>query len=79
MPRFYFDLHDGHWDRDQTGHECDDVDQAILAAKRTLPAMALDELYRDGDRHTLTVLVADEDGRPVYTATLSFNGLVLAR
>ncbi|TNC08750.1 hypothetical protein FF100_28310 [Methylobacterium terricola] len=79
MPRFFFDLHDGHWDRDDGGTECPNIEHAILQAKQTLPAMALDQLPRDGDRHTMTVLVTDEDGRPVYTATLSYSGLVLAR
>lgn len=79
MPRFFFDLHDGHWDRDDVGADLIDVGEAILQAKQTLPAMALDQLPRDGDRHTMTVLVTDEDGRPVYTATLSYSGLMLAR
>jgi hypothetical protein len=79
MPRFFFDLHDGHWDRDDVGTECADVEHAIQQAKRTLPAMALDQLPHDEDRHTVTMLVTDEDGRPVYTATLTYSGLLLAR
>ncbi len=79
MPRFYFDHHDGRWDRDEVGAECTDVEHAIKEAKRTLPAMALDEIPRDGDHRTMTVLVTDEDGRTVYTATLAYTGLVLSR
>ncbi|TGD94076.1 DUF6894 family protein [Methylobacterium nonmethylotrophicum] len=79
MPRFYFDIHDEEWNRDTTGHEFSNLDDAIAQAKRTLPAMALDHLPQNGDHHTVTVLVTDEDGRPVYTATLSFNGLLLGR
>lgn len=79
MPRFFFDIHDGEWDRDSVGTECTDVENAIQQAKRTLPAMALDQILRDGDHHTVTVLVTDDDGRPVYTATLAYTGLVLSR
>lgn len=79
MPRFYFDIHNGQWDRDGAGAECADIEQAIQEAKRTLPAMALDQIPRDGDHHTVTVLVTDEDGRPVYTATLAYTGLLLSR
>ena len=79
MPRFCFDIHDGEWDRDSVGIECTDVENAIQQAKLTLPAMALDEIPRDGDHHTVTVLVTDEDGRPVYTATLAYTGLILSR
>ena len=78
MPRFYFDLHDGEWDRDDVGSDLADADHAVLQAKRTLPAIALDMLPRGGDRHAVTMLVTDEDARLVYTATLSFSGLVLA-
>lgn len=75
MPRYYFDLNNGEWNRDEEGSECADADHAIAQAKRTLPAIALDHLPRNGHCHTLTMLVTDEDARPVYTATLSFNGL----
>lgn len=55
------------------------VDQAIVQAKYTPPAIAPDVLSRDGDCPTVTIPVTDEDGRFVYTASLSFDGLGLGR
>lgn len=79
MPRYFFDIHDGGPHRDDTGTECDSLDEVRLQAIRTLPDVARDELPGDGDRRTFTVLVTDEDGRPVYSATLNFTGLWLKR
>lgn len=77
MPRFFFDIHDGEWSRDAEGVECADVEAACHEAKRVLPGMAVDQVPQDGDQHAITVLVTDEERHPVYTATLSFAGLVL--
>ncbi|BAQ49209.1 MULTISPECIES: DUF6894 family protein [Methylobacterium] len=77
MPRFFFDIHDGEWSRDVEGVECADVVAACYEAKRVLPGMAVDHVPQDGDWHAITVLVTDEDRRPVYTATLSFAGQLL--
>jgi len=77
MPRYFFDIHDGEWSRDEEGIECPDIKAACQEAKRTLPAMALDQVARDGDQHTITVLVSDEHKQPVYTATLGFAGLLM--
>ncbi len=77
MPRFFFDTHDGEWDRDDVGIECANVDVACQEAKRALPDMAFDRTPRDGDQHTITVLVSDENRQPVYTASLTFSGLLM--
>ncbi|BAQ48298.1 MULTISPECIES: hypothetical protein [Methylobacterium] len=79
MPRFYFDIHDGVWSRDDVGVECRNIEEACRHAKRTLPAMALDSIPRDGDRHTITVMVTNDDRRTVYAATLTFSGLLVDR
>jgi hypothetical protein len=50
-----------------------------VEAMRGLPEIASDEVPADGDRQTFTVMVTDEDGKPVYTATLNFTGIWLLR
>lgn len=77
MPRFFFDIHDGEWSRDEEGSECRSVEEACRQAKRTLPAMAVDQVARDGDHHMITILVTDAHRQPVYTATLTFAGLLM--
>lgn len=79
MPRYFFDIHDGGPHRDDTGTECPDLDAVRRQAMRTLPDVAREDIPRDGDRRTFTVLVTDEDGRPVYCATLNYSGLWLMR
>ena len=79
VPRYFFDIHDGGSTRDDEGTECADHDAARLMAIKTLPDIARDEIPRDGDRRTFTVLVTDPDGHPVYSATLNFAGLWLTR
>jgi hypothetical protein len=79
MARYFFDVHDGKLEFDETGTECATLEEARQKAKRLLPDLARDEAAGEGDRHTYTVLVTDEDHRPVYSATLSFTGLWLIR
>ena len=79
MPRYFFDIHDGTSTRDDTGTECADPEAARKLAIRTLPDIARDEIPKDGDRRSFTVLVTDEEGRPVFAATLSYAGLWLHR
>jgi hypothetical protein len=79
VPRFFFDVHDGHHERDDEGTLCDDVQAAALEAKILLPAIARHEIPEDGERQTITVLVTDEDGHPVYSAALCFVGTWLLR
>jgi hypothetical protein len=49
------------------------------AAQKLLPAVGYEELPLDGDNRLLAVIVTDESGRPVYSATLNYAGLWLQR
>lgn len=76
VPRFYFDIHDGlRFSRDLAGTLCDGPAEVRAEAMCALPAIAQDEIPGDGDRQAFTMLVRDEDGAAVYTATLTFAGL----
>lgn len=80
MPLYFFDVHDGITSlRDDVGIECHDPEAAASHAKEILPAIAADEVPRDGDRQSYTVLVTDEEGHPIYSAALSFVGTWLTR
>jgi hypothetical protein len=76
VPRYFFDIHDGpSFRRDDVGFECEGRAGVRLEAMCALPAIACDEIPKDGDRQAFTVLVRDENGATVYTATLTFAGL----
>ncbi|MFC6738341.1 DUF6894 family protein [Methylobacterium tardum] len=77
MPRYFFDIHDGQFQRDEEGVECADFEAARREAVASLPEMARFVLPNDSDTHAFTVLVRDEGGVIVYTATLTFAGLAL--
>ncbi|QGY05921.1 hypothetical protein MMSR116_31530 [Methylobacterium mesophilicum SR1.6/6] len=77
MPRFFFDIHDRGFHRDNEGSECDDVDAARVLAMQTLPEIGRFAIPSDGDNQAFIVLVRDEVGAIVYTATLTFAGLRL--
>lgn len=80
MSRYYFDIHDGSMQLDESGTECATLDEARTLALQLLPDVARDEaLTKCGGRCAYTVLVTDEDHRPVYTATLSLTGMWLIR
>jgi hypothetical protein len=74
MPRYFFDIHDGTFRLDEDGVECPDFDAVRREARRTLPEIAREILPEDGDHHTITCRVRDEQHETVYTATLIFNG-----
>lgn len=75
MPCYFFDIHDGlTFSRDRVGTACDGPAEVRSEAMRALPAIARDEIPGDGDRQAFMVLVRDEDGTTVYTATLTFAG-----
>ncbi|MGH1573994.1 DUF6894 family protein [Methylobacterium sp. P31] len=78
-PRYYFDIHDGEFRPDDEGTECADFEAARLEAMSSLPEIARFAIPRDGDNQAFTVLVRDENGAIIYTATLTFAGLSLAR
>ena len=78
MPRFFFDVHeDGVVDKDHDGIELADCEEARRQAQALLPAIAYDKIPGDGDHKTYVVFVTDEDGKPIYSATLQFAGLWL--
>jgi len=78
MPRYSFDIHYGSsLSRDTIGTECDGHEGVRFEAMRALPAIARDEIPKDGDRQAFTVLVRDEGNLTVYTATVTFAGLWL--
>lgn len=76
MPRYFFDIHDGTFLLDDVGIDCANLDAVRREAKRVLPEIAREILPEDGDHHTMTVRVRDEQFETVYTATLMFNGLI---
>ena len=79
MPRYFFDIHDGGSSRDDTGTECSDDEAARKIAIRTLPDIARDEIPKDGDQRSFVALIRDENGHPVFSATLSYAGVWLNR
>lgn len=80
MPRYFFDIHNGgKIVHDDEGMELPDMPAVRKAAMEALPAIAAEEIPTDGDQQHFAVLVSDEDGHPVYSATLSFTGLWLLR
>lgn len=74
VPRFYFDLHQGHVVRDPEGVELSDLDAAIREAFRILPVIAADAIPKGDDRQGFSIIVRDGDRTPLYTAALSFCG-----
>ena len=77
MPRYFFDTHDGGHFRDDEGSDLADVAAARLEAMRALPEISRFAIPEDGDNQAYIVLVRDESGAVVYTATLTFAGLRL--
>ncbi|TXN72830.1 hypothetical protein [Methylobacterium sp. WL6] len=79
MPRYFFDIQDGSYTRDDVGVECTDLQSVAMEAKKLLPTVARDEVPKGGEHRAVTVLVTDEDGRAVYSAALTYTGLWLLR
>ena len=79
VPRYFFDLNDGRNQRDDVGVECDDLQAAVLEAKKFLPLVASEKVPKDGERQAITVLVSDEEGHPIYLASLTYTGAWLIR
>lgn len=79
MPRFFFDIHDHVTAIDEVGFELPNHAAVRKAAMEALPKIAAEDIPADGDRRHFTVLVTDDEGHPVYSATLTFTGLWLLR
>ena len=68
MPRYFFDVTNGHRLSDPTGFDCDDDDDAITQAAVFAIGVSL---YRPGDGPDRRIAILNEDGReignvPVY-------------
>ena len=74
MPLYFFDFADGAHICDDIGTEFPDDEAMRQGAMRTLAEIAQHEIPTDGDAHAMTVFVRDEADRPVYTATLGYEG-----
>jgi hypothetical protein len=75
VPRYFFDLHDGEFHRDDHGTLCADLDAARREAMLTLPEIARVAIPSGGDDQAFTMSIRDESGAVVYTASLTFAGL----
>ena len=72
MPRFFFDVHDGTFMRDDIGVELQNADAARKAVWNTLPAMT-SQREADGDMACqLRMDVRDESGKHLFHAALAF-------
>lgn len=79
MPRYFFHLHDGGSYPDEVGQELPDEEAVRLEAMNALPDIARDTIPKDGDKQGYMILVTDENGTAVYSATLSYAGVWLNR
>ncbi len=78
MPRYFFDIYtDGKVQSDDEGVELANLSEACKQAQNLLPDIAHEEVH-GGERWTLTVMVRDESGIPVYAAALTYAGQRLA-
>lgn len=64
---------------DDTGTEFSDLAEVRQAAMQLLPDIAREEVPQDGNRRSFVVIVTDEDGKPIYSATLTYTGLWMVR
>ena len=71
MPRFFFDVHDGTFSRDEDGVELADIDAARKAVWNTLPAIAADRQANGNMACQLRMDVRDESGKHVFHAALT--------
>jgi hypothetical protein len=75
MPRYFFDVEDGHRLFDATGFVCDDDTDAIIKAAVLAIGVSLDTPKDDPERR---IAVIDDEGReigtvPVYSKPLLKN------
>jgi hypothetical protein len=74
MPRFFFDFRNGETYPDAEGCDLPDLNAAIQEAVRSLPEIAAETLGAAADKQSLSILVRDQGGTPVYNASLLFSG-----
>ena len=71
MPRYFFDVHDGTYMRDQDGVELPDIHAARKQVWDTLPMMAAQRQANGNMACQLRMDVRDEDGNHVFHAALT--------
>jgi hypothetical protein len=72
MPRFFLDVHDGTFMRDDMGVELQNADAARKAVWNTLPAMAAQREADSDMACQLRMDVRDESGKHLFHAALAF-------
>lgn len=72
MPRYFFDISDGTFIMDDEGVEYPNAHAVRDAAIRALPDIARDEIGK-GNSRSVTVLMRDEAGQALFTASLSLS------
>lgn len=72
MPRFFFDISDGSLIVDNDGTEFPNAHVARDTAVRTLPDIAKDHIGEGPSREVL-ILMRDENGRALFTASLTLT------
>ncbi|KMO32991.1 hypothetical protein VQ02_22265 [Methylobacterium variabile] len=72
MPCFFFDIRDGHLIVDDVGSEFPNVHAARNAAIKVLPDVAREQIGA-GESREVSVLMRDEAGRNLFTATLNLT------
>ena len=79
MPRFFFDVYDGGFFPDDEGREHADVAAARKEAMSSLPEIARWLAPKNSDNQSYMVMIRDQSGAAVYTATLAFSAHLLER
>ena len=77
MPKYFFDIYNSDTTLDDHGHDLPNDEAVREMTMRSLPMIAADEIPHDGDHRNFVVVARDENGTPVYSATLSYVGLWL--
>lgn len=72
MPRYFFDIVDGDLTVDDAGTEFPNAHAARDAAIRVLPDIARDKIGA-GQSRDVQVLMRDEEGRAIFTASLTLS------
>ncbi|MER0237587.1 hypothetical protein [Fulvimarina sp. MAC8] len=73
MPTFYFDIEDDSTlQRDETGVVCDSSEAIQKFAMEALPSIVSERLA-DANRHTIAILVRDEEGAYVFRAAMTMT------
>ena len=72
MPRFFFDTSDGLIMKDEEGTEFANAHLARDAAIMSLPDIAREEMIKH-DSRAVVMLMRDESGRALFTASLTLT------